>query len=138
MDSDGWLTCGHTHGMRKNGLPWNHWYFRAGFKQVTPEAVNWLQATYGGNVCRQSGANSKLSKRDMFLWQMTGSPLVAFIEAIRPYMLIKGAHADVVLSYYTNYQSMKRFKRCESPQKDAELARRSALHQQLKALNRPA
>lgn len=132
MDSDGYFTCGHTYGLRKNGLPWNHWYFRAGVHQVEPHAVNWLHVTFGGRLCTRP-PSSKLSTRSMLTWDLTGPLLVKFIEAIRPFLKIKGQQADTVLAFYKDFKDARRLKGGDLV---GEIDRRSRLHLQLRALNR--
>lgn len=132
MDSDGYFTCGHTYGLRRNGLPWNHWYFRAGVHQVERGAVDWLHTTFGGRLCERQ-PSGKLSTRLMYTWELTGPPLVRFIAAIRPYLRIKRERADVVLAFYNDFQDARSLKGAEL---EAELSRRARLHHQLRALNR--
>ena len=57
----------------------------------------WLKENYGGWI--QGHGFSKLGTKECFQWHTSGKAMVAFLESVRPYMIIKAEQADIVLAF---------------------------------------
>jgi hypothetical protein len=89
-----------------------------------------LLTLYGGHVALRSTDHPNHSP--MWDWQLTGREnLIAAVEAMRPYLVVKAAHAGVLLEYLYGTESGKGIRLTES-----ERVRRVALAGQMAALNR--
>lgn len=93
IDSDG------TIGVRKSTYAQRRWGWgglvygvRISVKQVTPEAVDVLHATFGG--CRCVCKPSTPRGRPLFNWSVTHRKAHAFMVAVLPYLRIKRAQAE--------------------------------------------
>lgn len=96
--------------------------------------VEWLQLHFGGTIQTRPG-NPR--HRDCFIWVLPGPRSRAFVELIKPHLMLKGQQADVVLEYYRTLRSFKggSNKRARRILPE-ELARREALYQRAKLLNK--
>ena len=96
--------------------------------------VEWLLRHFGGTIQTRPG-NAR--HRDCFIWVLPGPRARAFIAALRPYLMLKGSQADVLLEYYASLVSFKGG--CNKRQRRVqpeELARREGLYRQIRALNK--
>lgn len=64
------------------------------------DVLVWLVEQWGGNIYNLSRKHPKcLSKRQVFIWYAPAKRHLHIIEAIRPYLIIKAAEADVAIRY---------------------------------------
>lgn len=96
--------------------------------------VEWFLRRFGGTIQTRPG-NAR--HRDCFIWVLPGPRSRAFVGMLRPYLMLKGAQADVLLDYYAHLVSFKGGSNKRQPRiQPEELARREALYRQIKALNK--
>jgi len=68
--------------------------FGVSISQKDDVLLYWLEERFGGGVSR--------SKQYIPKWIVATSGAVAFLEAIRPYLVIRGKDVDEVLQIYEN------------------------------------
>ncbi len=93
--------------------------------------VDWLRATFGGQVNANHKENAARNYKDAWKWILLSRHAAAFLAAVRPYLRVKGPQADVAL----------RLRAVTGPGgrhllTDAQFAEREALRMELRALNR--
>jgi hypothetical protein len=62
--------------------------------QSDPRLINWLVSNWGGHVHKFMGVNMHC-----FNWTMTGYGVDEIIKHTRPFFIIKGEQADIILAY---------------------------------------
>ena len=93
IDGDGYISI--TRSISKGRE-----YFGAqvGIAGTRSEPHNLAASIWGGKVSRYEPANPR--HRAQYQWSRVGASAVAVIEAIRPYLLVKGEHADLALELH--------------------------------------
>jgi len=103
IDGEGFITCGLTQGIRRNGTPWKHWYFRIGVQMTCYEILRWIQENYGGHIY-QRNTIGRLGKKPFWIWQETKKEnLHKIVNVISPYLILKGRQAQLILEYYKDF-----------------------------------
>lgn len=97
IDSDGYLSVKRTtYHMRVRGDAGNPVFSeKIGCKQVTPEAIDVLHATFGGY--RRVEKPSSPNGRPLHSWVVTDRNAAAAAEALLPYLRIKREQAILLL-----------------------------------------
>lgn len=78
-------------------------------------------------------------KRACYLWALSSGPARAVLEALLPYLVVKKAQAEVVLDFIHGFDSHKGARRGAfggTRVSEVELARRTALYERIRQLNR--
>jgi hypothetical protein len=90
--------------------------------------LNWIQGNYGGNVTK---ARQNIGKnwKPVYRIQFYGETADTLLRIVRPYLVIKGAQADLYL------ELRDRMKKRQHPLSSAERATREDLYLQCKELN---
>jgi hypothetical protein len=97
IDSDGSIGIKRsTYGMRHGNGGQPTYSERVMCRQVSPEAVDLLRATFGGY--RGTTAASAPRGKPLHSWQVTDLKAVACLQALRPFLLVKAAQADNALA----------------------------------------
>lgn len=97
IDSDGYLSVKRTtYHVRVRGDAGNPVFSeKIGCKQVTPEAIDLLHATFGGSR-RMENASTPNGRR-LHSWTVTDKQAALAAEALLPYLQIKREQAVVLL-----------------------------------------
>ena len=93
--------------------------------------VDWLKETFGGQVNPNHKENADRNYKDAWKWQLLSRHAGAFLEAVRPYLRVKGPQADVALRLRAVTGPGGRI-----PLTDDQFAERETLRLELRALNR--
>jgi hypothetical protein len=91
--------------------------------------IDWLQANFGGRVGAHHGNERQ---RDAWKWQLLSRHAEAFLQAVRPYLIIKRPQADLALELRET-MGLPGGAPSITPQLFAE---RERIRQAIKALNR--
>lgn len=95
--------------------------------------IDFLHDTFGeGGVHRRLMPSDKW--KTCWMWAATGPAAGRAMRAIRPFLLLKGEQADLLLDFLDNFQSFELNGRNGVSQE--ELDRREDLRQRIRALNR--
>lgn len=138
IDSDGYISIKRsTYHARTQGKDWNPAYQEVvGIKQVAPEAIDMLHATFGGYRGMQA-PNTK-NGHPLHSWQVTNRQAAALLAALRPHLRIKTRQADLALALRANKESpAARLRGSPLKRKQAAecVAERERLYLAIKALN---
>lgn len=105
---------------------------------VTNTKLAWLetlQAWAGGTVYKVGSPHSRSARRQCYRLDWRGPESRELLPIIRPYLLIKGPHADLVLEYF-DLASRRRMQNAKGVVKDPALVVRiEEIHSQVKELN---
>ena len=93
--------------------------------------TDWLQAHFGGNVNQNHRENAERNYKDAWKWTLFARHAAAFLEAVRPYLIIKEHQARVALELRDEMGNGR-----NTPITPELFAHRESLRQQLKSLNR--
>ena len=98
LDSDGFISIQRTKkNMRRGAATWLATYYtaRVGIAGTRRQPHDFAAAIFGGPVRPYEPKN--LRHRTQFQWTVSGRMAVPVLEAVRPYLLVKAEHADLVL-----------------------------------------
>ncbi len=93
--------------------------------------TDWLREHFGGTVAQNHRENAARNYKDAWKWQLLARHAGAFLQAVRPYLLIKGRQADVALELRSEMGNGR-----TNPITPELFARREALAQEMQRLNR--
>lgn len=98
IDGEGCFYLGNVkQGKYGNGLQWHS------FIKITScdeELIIWLENTFGGSKdSRYRWTSKKKFTRPVYNWQATGPMLDYILPLVRPYLIIKKKHCDVMILY---------------------------------------
>jgi hypothetical protein len=93
--------------------------------------TDWLQAHFGGKINANHKENAARNYKDAWKWSLYARHAAAFLEAIRPYLIVKSEQARVALELRDEMGDGRRV-----PITPELFARREALAQELRHLNR--
>jgi hypothetical protein len=93
--------------------------------------TDWLQCHFGGRVNQNHRENADRNYKDAWKWLLLARHAAAFLEAIRPYLIVKAHQARVALELRDLVGAGR-----ATPVTPELFARREALRLELKALNR--
>ena len=138
IDSDGYISIKRsTYGQRVLGKNWNPQYQeRVGIKQVSPVVIDLLKETFGGY--RGTEKPSARNGQPLHIWQGTNRIGAQALIALRPYLRIKAAQADIALRLRASKNSpAARLRGSPAKRKQAAtvIAERERLFNEVKALN---
>jgi len=57
--------------------------------------VDWLAETFGGRVTQNHRENAARNYKDAWKWQLLSRHAAAFLQAVRPFLRLKGPQADL-------------------------------------------
>jgi len=96
-----------------------------------------LVTTFGiGSVTYRRGGERK---KECFLWAIQSRNARDVLLRVRPYLLVKGAQADLVIDFVEGFESFKGGRPGKfggQTVSESELARRSRIYEELRQLNR--
>lgn len=96
MDSDGWFTIKH-HATNSTYTSSYTFSEHAGCAQVSPEAVDQLKELFGGRIYLRS-RKGKDHWKPLYYWVVSNRLAADMTRILRPYLRIKAAQADLVLT----------------------------------------
>lgn len=100
--------------------------------QVHLEPLEWLRDRFGGTL-RQRWVH-KTNRRIPYEWTACGAEAASFLEAIRPYLVLKAPHAELAAQFRATVQPRKGG--VVVPLSPAIIEQRASLRLRMKALNR--
>lgn len=114
----------------------NHttFYIQIAVTMVERAPLDALSAAFGGKVYALKAENERW--RPAFRYQVTGAIAETVIEAIRPYLLIKGRQADKCMELRSVRLEGGRSTPERRAEKEVEFDRRRKLIDEIRALNR--
>ena len=112
IDGEGWLAIlrRKPHTERKTGNK-NHTYtFVVGVANTSIALHTWLEETFDGKTYPRKnrenivikGEKTKQNKK-AYEWHITSRDAIKLLKQIRPYLIIKGAQADLAFEFYNKY-----------------------------------
>lgn len=104
-----------------------------GMTQPARSLLEELHAEWGGTLYQQRAATDRWAAA--FTWHMTGPPAERFLLAIRPYLRLKTAQADLALEVQNLWHSLDRRGNGTAIWTTEAQEKGEALRQQMRALN---
>jgi hypothetical protein len=95
MDSDGWFTIKRHAANTKYAKSYTY-SENAGCGQATPEAVELLQAAFGGVIHLRGRKGGEAHWRPLYYWSVFNRQAATLAETLKPYLRIKAAQADLI------------------------------------------
>lgn len=93
------------------------------------ELLEWLKTKMlGGGISKRQWVDH-IKHRETWMWRATSHQVLWILRGTRPYLIVKGAQADVGIEFMENY--------IKDMGIDDEFDRREALYWQMKHLNKP-
>lgn len=119
-------------GMRKFPSGDSYYQQRLSVGNTNIRLIEWLIENFGGSFPKAT--NRGENRKDMYLWELSGSNSYKLIKKIRPYLILKQEQADCAIELYEkvskwNYNSSKPL-----PEHKKKLAKE--LYQRNKVLNK--
>jgi ABC-type dipeptide/oligopeptide/nickel transport system ATPase subunit len=139
MDSDGWFTIKRHASNSRYGQSFTY-SESAGCGQTTPQAVELLQASFGGVVkvrTRKTTGNWK----PMHYWAVTNMIAADVAATLRPYLRVKAVHADLIIGLRASKDSTEDNVRIPSIElrgrclRPEVVAARHAAYERIRSLN---
>lgn len=93
--------------------------------------TDWLQCHFGGRVNRNHKENADRNYKEAWKWALLSRHAAAFLEAVRPYLILKAQQARIALALRDEMGEGRRV--AITPEL---FAKREALRLELKARNR--
>ncbi len=130
FDGEGYVTIGHSYGVRRSGQPWDHWYVRIGVKMCTLPILEAMLKTYGGRINKGSPGTKK--RRPTWTWSLVAREAACdFSRRVAPHCLLKHEQLALVLEWHDGFIKVQG----GSPMKEDEYGRRRDIHHRLRLLN---
>lgn len=97
--------------------------------------IDFLHVTFGeGGVHERKMSATNANWKNCWMWAVTGPAAARAVRAVRPYLRLKGAQADLLLEFVDGFLSFERIGRFGvSPEEET---RRENLRQLIRELNR--
>ncbi|KKM80336.1 hypothetical protein LCGC14_1340920 [marine sediment metagenome] len=93
IDSDGSIYVSKSNGHHQLGVK---------IGMLKSEAVDYIQANFGGNV---HTSFHKASRKTQFVWVLSGKGAQTFLNRIKSYLTVKQAQAELALHYPVGVRS---------------------------------
>lgn len=93
VDGEGSIAVGINNG--NNGR--KRYYLRLSVHQIDPAPLHLLEELFGGSVRHHT--NRSGNSRPIYEWVVVSEKARMAIEALRPYLIVKAAQADVALQF---------------------------------------
>ncbi len=136
LDGEGCLRITRQRLRRKPRNSPRHWPTLFVGNTSRPLA-DFLRRTFGGSIYRR---RPTVSHRPVYLWQLTTrASIFAILTAVRPYLLVKSAQADLLIEFITGLELGRKGRGRGGGRglflAPGELARRDRIYQQVRELN---
>lgn len=105
IDGEGSIMLMH-HPAASGKHRWEYWAPRVTVSNTKRELMDWIIDRFGGAVT--IGINRKPNQRDHLIWIARVADVRAILLAIRPFLVLKGRQADIVLSYISTHRLVGR------------------------------
>lgn len=131
VDGEGSI-CIVKHSGAKD-TPRKHPIYRAhvSVSQCDIRLPNWIKERFGGYVSNLGVP--KKGHKQAYSWQITGTKqCLPFLQAIRPYLLLKTRQADIAIDFCLQQKNIRHLPDTE---KESEFGRRELMVAQIKKLN---
>lgn len=97
------------------------------------ETLQWLAAVWGGTVILRSYRELETHRRPVYVWEVRGHIMAAFLRDVHPFLRIKRKQADLALQLYGRHRVRLPFGHRISAE---ELSSRLALADAIQEANR--
>lgn len=84
------------------------WGLQVQISQVCKAPLIILQGSYGGSLTKVDRRHEYPHRRIQWLWGVTASRAVRFLEAVLPYLVVKEAEARLALEFYERYSATRK------------------------------
>ena len=112
IDGEGWVSIlrRKNHSERKTGNKNLTYSFVIGVANTSIPLHTWLEEIFGGKTYSRKnrenivikGEKTKQNKK-AYQWHITSHDAIKLLKQIRPYLIIKGAQADLAFEFYNKY-----------------------------------
>ena len=96
IDGEGTVSISHHNRPGRCGPTYEAY---VSVEQVEPAPLRFLQRLWGGSLGLFDRRVS-LRHRPRWVWRVSGEKAVTLLKEVRPYLLVKGPVADVVIKYW--------------------------------------
>lgn len=124
IDGEG---CLLIQSAKRNGV--RYYWIMVSAPQVNPEPLIKLQTIFGGAIHHRAARPAKWA--DIYEWHIGNRQAASMLHRVLPYLLVKRGQADLLLTF--DALLLRKGKRALTV---PEIARRAALADAVKALNR--
>lgn len=95
LDSDGHITIGVSVRADKR-----YYGANVGIAGTSRESHDLAASVFGGSVRRYSPRGNRRGHKPVYQWSRWGSPALAVVTAVQPYLRVKARHAQIVLDFW--------------------------------------
>lgn len=101
FDGEGYVTIART----LTGGPTPRYSLVAGITMTDPQSIQYLTGHFGSHLSRYE--RTRVGWSAFYVWNLRGHQALPFLEAIRPYLLVKGQQAAVGIRFCKGYYTPK-------------------------------
>ncbi|MCD6006905.1 LAGLIDADG family homing endonuclease [Halomonas sp. IOP_31] len=130
VDGDGPIILGKTRKRRASGTIFPKHELKLVVTNTSPTLIEWLFSRFGGTCVTSHGNASWKEKLD---WKLNGGRAAEVLKLIGPHLRMKGEQGRIAQAFITDMVKLKRGS--DEEHVAAEIERREALYQRMRALN---